>query len=93
MLRILTPKKIEALLEIATNKIAAGLAGFSRRRITDARLWDAMTPAQQSAGIAIADSHELIGRGLGYVASNWQRIPGYRSSSNVSEAHARMVST
>lgn len=65
----------------------------SRRRITDARLWDAMTPAQQSAAIAIADSHELIGRGLGYVASNWQRIPGCRSPSNVSEAHARMVST
>lgn len=79
----------EVLLRLAAEKETLA----ARRRIADARLWNAMTLVQQDAAIAIANSHELMGRGLGYVASNWHRIPGCRSSSNVSEAHARMIST
>ncbi|MBI3441307.1 MAG: hypothetical protein HY052_05840 [Proteobacteria bacterium] len=63
----------------------------SKRRIVDGRLWDAMTPAQQDAALILAISHEMMGRGMGYVSSNWQRIPGCRNSANVSEAHARMI--
>ncbi|MFH1159225.1 MAG: hypothetical protein V1721_10170 [Pseudomonadota bacterium] len=63
----------------------------SQRRIVDARLWDAMTPAQQDAAVEIAAAFEMMGRGMGYVLSNWQRIPGCRGQSNISEAHARMM--
>lgn len=63
----------------------------SQRRIVDARLWESMTPAQQEAAISIAAAHEMMGRGMGYVTSNWQRIPGCRGPAGVSEAHARMM--
>ena len=63
----------------------------SRRRIVDARLWAAMSPAQQDAAIEIASAFEMIGRGMGYVLSNWQRIPGCKGQSNISEAHTRMM--
>jgi hypothetical protein len=66
-------------------------AHTSQRRITDARLWDAMTPAQQDAAIEIAIAFEVMGRGIGYTLSNWQRLPGSSGQSNVSEAHARLV--
>lgn len=63
----------------------------SQRRIVDGRLWDAMTPIEQDAAIAIAASFDMMGRGMGYVLSNWQRIPGCGGQSNISEAHARMM--
>jgi hypothetical protein len=63
----------------------------SQRRIVDARLWESMTAPQQAAAIQIAASFEMIGRGMGYVASNWQRIPGCRGPSDIAEAHARMM--
>lgn len=63
----------------------------SHRRIVDSRLWDAMTPMEQDAAAAIAASFEMMGRGMGYVQSNWQRIPGCQGQSNISEAHARMM--
>jgi hypothetical protein len=62
-----------------------------QRRIVDARLWESMTHAQQDAALEIAAAFEMIGRGMGYVVSNWQRLPGCGGSSNVSEAHARMM--
>ncbi len=62
-----------------------------QRRIVDNRLWGAMTAMQQQAALRIAVSHEMMGRGLGYVSSNWERIPGCRGSSNVSEMHAQMI--
>lgn len=67
---------------------AAGGDDVTRRRIVDARLWDAMSPAQQDAALQIAMAFETMGRGLGYVTSDWQRIPGV---GNVGAAHARLV--
>ncbi len=63
----------------------------SQRRIVDARLWESMSGAQQGAALEIALSYETMGRGMGYVVSNWQRIPGARGQSNVAEAHARLI--
>jgi hypothetical protein len=63
----------------------------SQRRIVDARLWEAMTEAQQDAALEIAASFDMMGRGIGFVTSNWQRIPGCRGVANVAEAHARMM--
>lgn len=63
----------------------------SQRRIVDARLWEAMTPSQQEAALAIAAAFEMMGRGMGYVISNWQRIPGCRSAADVSEVNARLI--
>jgi hypothetical protein len=63
----------------------------SQRRIVDNRLWEAMSSSQQNAALQIALAFELMGRGLGYVNSNWQRIPGCKGQSNVSESHARLI--
>lgn len=62
-----------------------------RRRVVDARLWDAMSPAQQDAAAEIAIACETMGRGIGYVISDWQRLPGAGGHGNVSEAHARLI--
>jgi len=62
------------------------------RRIVDARLWEAMTPPQQDAAVEIAKAYETMGRGLGYIASDWQRIPGSRShAGNIADAHSRLI--
>ena len=61
------------------------------RRIVDARLWESMTADQQSAAIKINLAFEMMSRGMGYAQSNWQRIPGCKSASNIGEAHARMI--
>lgn len=66
-------------------------AHSSQRRIVDARLWGAMTIFQQDAALVIAASFDMMGRGMGYVTSNWQRIPGCKNGSNVTELHARMI--
>jgi hypothetical protein len=63
----------------------------SQRRIVDARLWESMTAPQQDSAIEIAAAFEMIGRGLGYVTSNWQRVPGCRGPSHAVDAHARMI--
>jgi hypothetical protein len=47
-----------------------------RRRITDARLWAAMSPAQQDAAIEIAALFEALSRGIGYTSSDWTRLRG-----------------
>lgn len=63
-----------------------------QRRIVDARLWEAMTPPQQDAALEIAKAYETIGRGLGYIAADWQRIPGSSShSGNIAAAHSRLI--
>jgi hypothetical protein len=71
----------------------SGLSGAdqSQRRIVDTRLWEGMTESQQNAAIEIADSFDMMKQGLGYVTSDWQRIPGCRGPSNIAEAHARMM--
>lgn len=50
----------------------------ARRRISDARLWDKLSPAQQDAAHEIALAFEGIGRGLGYAAINFERLPSAR---------------
>ena len=77
--------------EVAVRMTAERRLHRSQRRIVDARLWDAMSPRQQDAAIEIATSFEMMGRGLGFVTSNWARIPGCGGPSHVSEAHARMI--
>lgn len=62
------------------------------QRIVEAKLWGAMTPPQQDAAQHIATAFETMGRGLGYVTSNWQRIPGCTGQGNISESHARLIS-
>jgi len=61
-----------------------------QRRIVDARLWDAMTPAQQDAALDIARAFETMGRGLGYAGSDWERIPG-GGGHNIAEAQSRLI--
>jgi len=63
----------------------------SRRRITDARLWEAMSGAQQDAALNIAFAFETMGKGLGYVTSNWQRIPGSSGPGNAADMHGRLI--
>jgi hypothetical protein len=63
----------------------------SRRRITDARLWDAMSPQQQDAAREIAAVFESMSRGLGYAASDWARLPGARGVSAASDIQARLM--
>lgn len=63
----------------------------ARRRIVDARLWDAMSPTQQDAALQIAEAYETMGRGLGYVTSDWQRIPGASGVGNAGAAHSRLI--
>lgn len=65
----------------------------STRRITDARLWDGLTQPQQDAALQIAFAYETMGRGMGFVISNWQRLPGSPGSHNIAESHARLIST
>ena len=65
----------------------------SQRRIVDARLWDAMEPLQQQAAIEIALAFETMGRGLGYITSDWQRVPGANGPSTVGEAHSRLINS
>ncbi|MDD9901564.1 MAG: hypothetical protein OXT65_11330 [Alphaproteobacteria bacterium] len=62
----------------------------SRRRIVDARLWAAFSPAQQDAALHIAAAYEALGRGLGFTTSDWQRIPS-TGGGNASEFHARQI--
>ncbi|MDY0008592.1 MAG: hypothetical protein RBS08_02690 [Bdellovibrionales bacterium] len=69
----------------------AGEDVAARRRIVDARLWDAMTTAQQDAALQIAEAFETMGRGLGYVTSDWQRIPGACGAGNAGAAHSRLI--
>lgn len=77
--------------EAGTASRGARTTESHRRRIVDARLWEGMTPAQQDAAIVLSRAYEMMTRGLGYAASNWQRIPGSRNPSNISTTHARLV--
>ena len=79
-----------------TQPVAVHLApeekiGVSQRRIVDARLWESMTFMQQDAAREIVAAFEMMGRGMGYVTSNWERIPGCSNPSNVAEAHGCMI--
>ena len=76
----------------ATPGATSGPETAPRRRIIDARLWAALSPAAQDAAIDIATACETMGRGLGFVISNWKRIPGTSGAPhNIAEIHARMI--
>ena len=62
-----------------------------QRRIVEARLWESLTPSQQDAALEISFAFETMSRGMGYAASNWQRIPGGRGAGGLLEAQARLV--
>ncbi|MBI1215070.1 MAG: hypothetical protein GC185_04530 [Alphaproteobacteria bacterium] len=64
-----------------------------QRRIVDARLWEAMSAPQQSAALEISRAFETMGKGLGYVTSDWERIPGCAGPNDAAEAHMRRVDT
>lgn len=61
------------------------------RRIVDSRLWEAMSAPEQEAALEIALAYETMGRGLGYVQSDWQRIPGCKGASQATEMHSRLI--
>jgi hypothetical protein len=63
----------------------------SQRRIVDARLWGAMTPAQQDAACAIASAVETMGRGIGFASSKWDGMPRTGGRGNIGAAHGRLV--
>jgi len=73
-------------LRDAAGKTRAGCA----RRVTDARLWDSLAAPQQDAAREIALACEVLGQGLGYAASNWEKIPGSRAN-NALECFERLV--
>jgi hypothetical protein len=62
-----------------------------QRRITDARLWEAMSPSQQDAALEIAHVFESLSRGIGFAVSDWTRPPSMRGSANPAEIHARLL--
>ncbi|MDP2205454.1 MAG: hypothetical protein Q8K65_04040 [Alphaproteobacteria bacterium] len=82
-------EKIAPTMPVVLRGAASGSA--ARRRIVDARLWDAMTGAQQDAALQIAEAFEAMSRGLGYVTSDWQRLPGAAGSSNAGAVHSRLI--
>lgn len=63
----------------------------SQRRIVDARLWDSMSATQQRSALEIVRAFESLGKGLGFVTSNWERIPGGQGGGNIAESHARSM--
>jgi hypothetical protein len=64
----------------AADDAGAQTAAPCRRRLTDARLWESLDACQQDAAFAIATSFESMSRGLGFMTSDWQRIPGSRGA-------------
>lgn len=66
-----------------------GNAPKPRRRIVDARLWEAMTPVQQHAARQVVAAFEGMSRGMGYAGSDWTRVRGGKSS--LSETQTRHI--
>lgn len=62
-----------------------------RRRVTDARLWDAMSGAQQDAAQEIAFAFESMSQGLGFTTVNWERLPGCRGPNNAVECREKLL--
>jgi hypothetical protein len=76
---------------VTTRLDAARTEERHQRRIVDARLWDGMSAPQQSAALEIARAFETMGKGLGYVTSDWTRIPGCRGPGHAAEIHSRLI--
>ncbi|MEZ0225602.1 MAG: hypothetical protein ACAH83_13685 [Alphaproteobacteria bacterium] len=62
-----------------------------QRRIVDARLWEAMAPAQQDAALEIARVFETLSRGIGFSASDWAKPPSMRGGANPVEIHGHLL--
>lgn len=62
-----------------------------KARITDIRLWNSISSAQQDAALEIASSFETLTKGIGYISVNWNKIPGTKTSYNISELHAELI--
>lgn len=62
-----------------------------QRRILDARLWAAMTLAQQRAAFQIVAAYEVLARGLGYSGSNWERVGRSSHAGAVTDAQIAMM--
>lgn len=62
-----------------------------RRRVTDARLWDGMSGAQQDAAQEIAFAFESMSQGLGFTTVNWERLPGCRGPNNAVECREKLL--
>lgn len=62
-----------------------------RRRVVDARLWEAMTPAQQDAAVEIVFSFQAMSRGLGFAQARLDRLPGGRGGRNPVEPQGAIV--
>ena len=73
--------------------IASRAQERGQRRIVDARLWEAMTQAQQDAALEIARVFESLSRGIGFSVSDWTKPPSMRGSggANPAEIHARLL--
>lgn len=67
------------------------LSRNTKSRITDIRLWNCMTSPQQDAAFEIAASFETLTKGIGYSSVNFEKIPGSKSSYNISELHAELI--
>lgn len=76
---------------VTAQRTATRAQNSCQRRIVDARLWQAMSAHQQSAAIDIARAFETMGRGLGYVTSDWRRVPGAHGPSSAADMHARLI--
>jgi hypothetical protein len=50
-----------------------------------------MSSSQQDSALEIAFAFETMGRGLGYVSSNWARLPGAKGQNNIAESQARLI--
>jgi hypothetical protein len=62
----------------------------ARRRIVDARLWNAMSPLQRQAALQVTLAFEVMGKGLGYKISSWESTSGGGHDSAI-DAHARLI--
>lgn len=82
--------------DTAARRLLAESEAFraARRRIVDARLWEAMRAKEQDAALSIAAAFELLGRGLGYARTDFSRLSssgGGRSAAQVTEAQSRLI--
>jgi len=64
----------------------------NQRRITDARLWDAMSSSQQDAALQIEYGFRLISKGIGYRTSNPSHIPNSKTHNNETEHQTEIIS-
>lgn len=63
----------------------------SQRRIVDARLWEAMAPAQQDAALEIARLFENLSRSIGFAVSDWTKPPSLRGGANPAEIQGLLL--